>query len=319
MSPSDKPIVFMGTPEFAAVTLRALLDRAFPVRAVVTQPDRPKGRGQELAMPPVKVLAEEYGVPVVQPEKIRTPEFEAWLRDQAPHYVVVVAYGRILPKNVLALPPGGCINGHASLLPRWRGASPIQWAIVNGDRQTGTTSMLMDEGLDTGPMLMKKAIPIGPDEDAASLHDRLAALTAGVVCETLIGLQSGRIKPEPQPAEGVTFAPILKKEDGALDWGQTAQQIHDRVRGLTPWPGAFTHLRGQYLKVLRTQLPEGDARAGEPGSVLAIDGDAALVATGQGAVRLLDVQPAGKKRMSAGDFFRGARLDGERLRTEAAV
>jgi methionyl-tRNA formyltransferase len=317
---SDKPIVFMGTPDFAAVTLRALLERAFPVRAVVTQPDRPKGRGQELAKPPVKVLAEEWGTPVVQPEKIRTPEFEAWLREQAPHFIVVVAYGRILPKNVLDLPPGGCINGHASLLPRWRGASPIQWSIVNGDTETGTTAMLMDVGLDTGPMLMKKAIPIGPDEDAASLHDRLAALTAGVVCETLLGLQAGRIKPEPQPAEGVTFAPILKKEDGALDWAQRAQQIHDRVRGLTPWPGAYTHLRGQYLKVLRTRLPEMSARAGEPGAVLDIDADAVTVATGQGTVQLLEVQAAGKKRMSAGDFFRGARLQaGERLTTGAGA
>lgn len=315
MSPSVGNIVFMGTPDFAAETLRALLAAGLPVKAVVTQPDRPKGRGQETAPPPVKLLAAAHGLPVVQPEKIRTPEFEAWLRAQAPAYVVVVAYGRILPKNILAVPPGGCVNGHASLLPRWRGASPIQWAIVNGDAETGITTMLMDEGLDTGPMLLKRAIPIGPDEDAASLHDRLAKLGGELMRETLVGLAAGAVAPAPQPAAGATYAPILKKEDGALDWAQSAARIHDRVRGLTPWPGAYTHLRGQYLKVLRTSRDAASA-GGAPGEIRAVEAGFADVATGEGAVRLLEVQPAGKKRMSAGDFFRGARLSpGERLET----
>lgn len=308
-------LVFMGTPDFAAQTLRALLDAGLPVKAVVTQPDRPKGRGQETAPPPVKVLAQARGLPVVQPEKIRTPEFEAWLRGQAPDYVVVVAYGRILPKNILAVPAGGCVNGHASLLPRWRGASPIQWSIVNGDAETGITTMLMDEGLDTGPMLLARAIPIGPDEDAASLHDRLAKLGGELMCETLTGLAAGSVTPRPQPAEGATYAPILKKEDGAVDWAQSAARIHDRVRGLTPWPGAYTHLRGQYLKLLRTSRA-APGRGGAPGEVLAVGADFAEVAAGAGALRLLEVQPAGKKRMNAGDFFRGARLAaGERLET----
>lgn len=305
----------MGTPDFAAETLRALLDAGLPVKAVVTQPDRPKGRGQETAPPPVKVLAEAHGLPVVQPEKIRTPEFETWLRAQAPDYVVVVAYGRILPKNILAVPPGGCVNGHASLLPRWRGASPIQWAIVNGDAETGITTMLMDEGLDTGPMLLRRAIPIGPDEDAASLHDRLAKLGGELMRDTLIGLAAGTVTPMPQPATGATYAPILKKEDGAVDWSQSAARIHDRVRGLTPWPGAYTHLRGQYLKVLRTVRADADT-GGVPGEVRVVGPDYADVATGAGALRVLAVQPAGKKRMSAGDYFRGVRLAaGERLET----
>jgi methionyl-tRNA formyltransferase len=315
MPDESKPIVFMGTPEFAAVTLQALLDRNFPVRAVVTQPDRPKGRGQELAKPPVKVLAEAHRIPVVQPEKIRTAEFETWLREQNPYFLVVVAYGRILPKNILELPPGGCINGHASLLPRWRGASPIQWSIVNGDRETGITTMMMDEGLDTGPMLLKRALPIGADEDAASLHDRLAALGGELMCETLERLTSGAVQPTPQPADGVTFAPILKKEDGAVAWDRPAQEIHDLVRGLTPWPGAYTHFRGQYLKIIRTRMPSLQ-KDGAPGEVIDVAGPTALVSAGEGAVELHEVQPAGKKRMSAGDFFRGARLQpGERLGT----
>lgn len=305
MSAAD--IVFMGTPDFAAETLRALLAAGERVTAVVTQPDRPKGRGQAPAPPPVKVLAEAHGIPVAQPEKIRTPDFEAWLRAAAPAYVVVVAYGRILPANVLAVPPGGCVNGHASLLPRWRGASPIQWAIVNGDAETGITTMLMDEGLDTGPMLLRRAIPIGPDEDAASLHDRLAALGGALMVETLRGLRAGTLRPTPQPAEGATYAPILKKEDGAVDWRRPAARIHDQVRGLTPWPGAYTHLRGQYLKLLETARVDA-AAAGEPGAIAAVGADYADVVTGEGVLRLRAVQPAGKKRMRAGDFFRGARL-----------
>ncbi len=305
MPDDSNRIVFMGTPDFAAASLRRLLDAGYPVAAVVTQPDRPRGRGQEVAKPPVKELAEAHGIPVVQPEKIRTPEFEAWLRAQQARWAVVVAYGRILPANVLAVPPGGCINVHASLLPRWRGASPIQWAIVNGDRETGVTTMLMDEGLDTGPMLVRRALAIGPDEDAASLHDRLAALGGDVLLETLRGLADGSVRPEPQPAEGATYAPILKKEDGAIDWSAPAERIHDRVRGLTPWPGAFSHAGGQYVKILRTAVLSGTAA---PGAVAAVQADGVDVGTGEGLLRLIEVQPAGKRRMGAGEFARGLRL-----------
>jgi methionyl-tRNA formyltransferase len=311
----------MGTPEFAAVSLRTLLDAGHNVVAVVTQPDRPRGRGKALGAPPVKELAVERGIPVVQPEKIRTPEFEAWLRDSGAHYAIVVAYGRILPPNILALPPGGCINVHASLLPRWRGASPIQWSIVQGDAETGVTTMLMDAGLDTGPMLAQRTIPIGPDEDAASLQERLAVLGGEVLLDTLDGLADGRITPVPQPSAGVTYAPLLDKERGAIDWSASAQAIHNQVRGLFPWPGAYTHLDGLYLKVLRTQLlppvaggpaheeteeaTVGDAE--QTGQIINISKDGADVATGTGILRLLEVQPAGKRRMDAGEFFRNLR------------
>ena len=294
----------MGTPEFAAETLRVLIARGFPVKAVVTQPDRPKGRGQAPAEPAVKVLAREHGIPVVQPEKIRTPEFEAWFREQRAQFAVVVAYGRILPPNILAVPPGGCINGHASLLPRWRGASPIQWSIVNGDTETGVTTMLMDEGLDTGPMLLQRRIDIGPDEDAASLHDRLAALGGDLMADTLEALAGGRLIRTPQPDEGVTHAPILKKSDGVVDWTQTAAQIHNRVRGLTPWPGAFTNLAGQYVKILRTAVREGK---GAPGEIIVTDGGVG-VGTGGGLIHLVEVQPEGKRRMPALDWIHGLRL-----------
>ncbi len=308
------PIVFMGTPDFAAASLKALLDAGVPVTAVVTQPDRPRGRGQAMAKPPVKELAEAHGIPVHQPEKVRTPEFEAWLRQQNPAYAVVVAYGRILPPNILAVPKGGCINVHASLLPRWRGASPIQWCIVNGDTETGVTTMLMDEGLDTGPMLVKRALPIGPDENAQSLHDRLATLGGSVLIETLRGLADGSVKPTPQPEEGATYAPLLKKDFGAIEWKESALTIHNRIRGLSPWPGAYTEFDGKYLKVLASSLGEAAGEKGEPGELLSVRGEMAEVATSEGTLRIVAVQPAGKKRMSAGDFFRGARAEpGQRL------
>lgn len=313
MSSAKQPILFMGTPEFAASSLRALLAAGFPVRAVATQPDRPKGRGRTLTAPPVKRVAEEAGIPVHQPAKIRTPEFTAWLQELGVEYIVVVAYGRILPPEVLAVPPGGCINVHASLLPRWRGASPIQWAIVNGDTETGITTMLMDEGLDTGPMLLQRTVPIGQEESAADLHDRLAQVGGEVLCETLERLGEGGLTSQPQPEQGATYAPLLEKTFGAVDWTLPARRIHDLVRGLYPWPGAYTHAGETYLKLLRSSLVEG---AGQSGQVLQVQGDSVDVGTGDGVLRLLEVQPAGKPRMAAAAYFRGARITvGEQLET----
>lgn len=309
-------IIFLGTPEFAAASLRALLMAQANVVGVVTQPDRPKGRGQAKAEPAVKQLARAHALPVWQPERIRTPEFERLVRDLMPSFIVVVAFGRILPANILAIPPQGCINVHASLLPRWRGAAPIQWAIAAGDRETGVTTMLMDEGLDTGPILLQRATPIGFEETAVELHDRLAQMGAELLVETLTGILANTVHPRPQPETGATYARPLKKEDGAIDWSLPASVIHNRVRGFTPWPGAYTHFRGQYLKVLRT-LPEGGQA--EQGSI-EIEGATALIGTGEGRLRLLQVQPAGRAVMTAGDFFRGTRLQPqERLVTEWPV
>lgn len=299
--------VFMGTPEFAVDTLQGLIDAGLDLVGVYCQPDRPKGRGQTLAAPPVKELALKYNIPVYQPLKLRAPEAVEELRALAPDLIVVVAFGQILPKSVLDIPRFGCINVHASLLPKYRGAAPINKAILDGANETGITTMLMDVGLDTGPMLVKRSLAIGPDETAGELHDRMARLGRETMEETLRLLLLGELRPEAQDDSQHTYAPMLKKEDGLIDWSQSAQAIHNRVRGLDPWPGAYTLLKGEPLKLFVTSVETGNAGAA-PGTLLEPARDAVRIACGDGVLRVGALQLPGKKRLAAADFLRGAAL-----------
>jgi len=298
-------IVFMGTPQFACPTLQMLLDRKENVVAVVTQPDRPKGRGQQLQQPPVKELAASCGIPVLQPQKVRVPEAVEEIRAFAPDLIVVVAFGQILPKALLDIPRLGCINVHASLLPRYRGAAPLNWCLINGETETGVTTMLMDVGLDTGDMLVKRAIPILPDEDAGSLHDRLAILGATAMAETLDLLAAGRLAPQKQDDSLSCYAPMLKKELGQIDWQKNPAEIRNLVRGITPWPGAYTRLDGRLLKLFTAHTAAGE---GIPGTVLRADGSGLEIACHGGSIVFTDLQLEGKKRMSAADFLAGYRV-----------
>ena len=299
-------IVFMGTPGFACPTLQTLVDRGERVVGVVTQPDRPKGRGQQLQPPPVKVLAERHGIPILQPLKLRVPEAIEEIRVMAPDLIVVVAFGQILPQSLLDIPPRGCINVHASLLPRYRGAAPLNWCIINGETETGVTTMLMNAGLDTGDMLVKRATPIGPDEDAASLHDRLAVLGAATLAETLDLLVAGRLVPEKQNDALTCYAPLLKKEHGRIDWAREPAAIRNLVRGLTPWPGAYSSLGGKLLKISRVACGVG---SGTPGTLLRVGRDGIEVACRGGSVLIQELQLEGKRRMAAGEFLAGHPLE----------
>jgi methionyl-tRNA formyltransferase len=292
----------MGSPDFALPTLRALAQN-YNVVGVVTQPDRASGRGRELKAPPVKTLALELSIPVMQPEKLRLPEAMEQLRAWSPELIVVAAFGQILKKDVLDLPRFGCINVHASLLPRWRGAAPINAAILHGDAETGVTIMKMDPGLDTGPMLSQRPIRLTPEDTAGSVFEKLSAIGADLLIETLPDYLSGKLKPIPQPEEGVTYAPMLKKEEGQLDFGQDVHELERRVRAFNPWPGAFMDFDGTLLKVHRARVEEGDAAAGQR---LIIRDQPAVVARG-GILVLEEVQPAGKKSMSGRSFLAGAR------------
>ena len=299
-------IVFMGTPEFACPTLRTLIERGEQVVAVVTQPDRPKGRGQQTLPPPVKLLAQLHGIPVLQPVKVRHPDAIEEIRALKPDLIVVIAFGQILPKALLEIPGKGCINVHASLLPRYRGAAPLNWCIINGERETGVTTMLMDVGLDTGDMLLKRSTPIDPDEDTLSLHDRLSRIGAELLAETIDLAAQGRLAPEKQDDALTCYAPMLKKEDGLIDWGKDAPGIKNLVRGMTPWPGAYSYLDDKLLKVYRVQSASG---TGAPGEVLAAGRDGIEVACGEGSVIIHELQLEGKKRLPAAEFLAGCKLE----------
>ena len=298
-------IVFMGTPEFACPTLQKLIDRGEQVAAAVTQPDRPRGRGQQTLPPPVKVLAERHAIPVLQPAKVRHPEVIEEIRAYAPDLIVVVAFGQILPKSLLDIPRHGCINVHASLLPRYRGAAPINWCIINGETEAGVTTMQMDVGLDTGDMLLKKVTPIDPDEDAQSLHDRLSLIGAEALGETLDLLADGKLIPEKQDESLTCYAPLLKKEDGLILWDAEPRAIRNRIRGMTPWPGAFTHFNGKTLKIFRARTAFG---TGRPGTVITADRNGIEVACRGGSLLIDELQLEGKKRLTAADFLAGCRI-----------
>ena len=302
-------VVFFGTPEIARGPLAALAKSNFAkVIAVVSQPDRPSGRDLKLLPTPVKALAMELGIPVLQPERARNPEFLEQLRALKPDVVVVMAYGQILPKALLEIPPHGCVNIHTSILPKYRGAAPIQWAILNGDAETGVTLMKMDEGMDTGPIIAIERTPIADSDNAQTVHDRLGELGARLLVEKLPAYLDGSLKPTPQP-EGATHARKITKEDGRLDWKEPARALWNRVRGLTPWPGTYTTVQGEpkpyLLKIWKADVVEG---AGEPGQVLAAGKDGIVVGTGQGALRLLEVQREGGKRLAVRDFLAGTQL-----------
>ena len=297
-------IVFMGSPDFALPLLSALA-RSYQVVGVVTQPDRASGRGRELKSPPVKTLALELNIPIMQPEKLRLPEPMEQLRAWAPDLIVVAAFGQILKKDVLDLPRYGCINVHASLLPRWRGAAPINAAILAGDEETGVTIMQMDVGLDTGPMLAKKSIRINPDHTAGSVLQALSTLGADLLLETLPEYISGKLTAQPQPAEGATYAPMLKKEDGLLDFTYSAIELERRVRAMNPWPGAWFEWNGNPLKVMRASTVSVENRLVN-GSRFTVEGRPA-VQSAEGALVLEEIQPAGRKIMSGKSFLAGAR------------
>jgi methionyl-tRNA formyltransferase len=295
-------VVFMGSPEFSLPSLRAL-GKHYEVVGVVTQPDRASGRGRELKMPPVKSLALELGLPVIQPEKLRVPETMEQLRGWAPDLIVVAAFGQILRKDVLELPPHGCLNVHASLLPRWRGAAPINAAILAGDEETGVTIMKMDVGLDTGPMLEQKTIRLTREDTAGSVTRSLSTLGAELLIETLPRWLAGELQPQPQDDTRATYAPLLKKEEGKLDFTRDANELERLIRAYNPWPGAFMDYGDVILKVHRAHVEQGNARAGER----LILRNQPAVGAGSGILVLDELQPSGKKSMSGRSFLSGAR------------
>ncbi len=301
--PGSLNLVFCGTPGFAVPTLKALVEAGFSIRLVVTQPDRPKGRGMELAPSPVKHEALRLGLQISQPDKIKNnEEFRAQLAGVAPDAIIVVGYGRIIPQWMLDLPPLGNLNLHASLLPRYRGAAPIQWAIARGESVTGVTTMQINSGLDTGDILLQKEIPIAPNDTAVTLAPPMAAIGADLMVATLRGLQAGTIHPRPQDNARATLAPILKKEDGRIDFQLTAQEIFNRLRGFQPWPGAYTSFRGKNLHIWSAQPVKRSLATGE----IVVESGRLIVGCGSAsALELLEVQLEGKKRMPAADFIHG--------------
>jgi methionyl-tRNA formyltransferase len=300
-------IIFMGTPEIACESLQALIrSGCFQIPAVVCQPDQPKGRGLQVQAPPVKDLALREKITVLQPESVRDENFVQELGRLRPDLIVVTAYGQILPKAILDLPPHGCLNLHTSLLPRYRGAAPIQWALLNGDAETGVTLMKMDAGMDTGGILVQEKTAIRPADTAQTVHDRLGRMGAELLVKTIPEYVAGHVQPRPQPAAEASYAPKIRKQDGQIDWKQSAEAIWNRVRAMVPWPGAFTFLpAGPRPQLLKIWAAEVAVQPGEPGQVLCADKSGILVGCGSGALRLCSVQREGARRMSAGEFLTG--------------
>ncbi len=300
-------ILFMGTPDFALASLKALCEAGENVIGVVTQTDKPKGRGYELTPPPVKVYAAERGLPVYQPRSLRTEEFDALLHEIDPDMIIVVAFGKILPENVINYPRHGCINVHGSLLPKYRGAAPMQRAIIEGERVTGITTMYMDAGLDTGDMILKREVAIGEDDDFEDIHDALAECGASLLLETVNAIRDGSAPREKQNDSEMTYAAKIEKTDCLIDFSKSAAEVHNLIRGLSPIPLSFTHTPdGKLLKILKSRISHMESDA-EPGSVIALDG-VITVKCGEGALELLRVLPEGKGRMDSADFIRGRRI-----------
>ncbi len=298
-------LVFMGTPDFASASLEALLRSNDSVVGIVTQPDRPKGRGQTLTPSPVKLLAQQVQIPLLQPLKMKDPEFLHALAGWKPDMIAVAAFGRILPPVILTLPPLGCINVHGSLLPKYRGAAPIQWAIINGETETGITTMLMDEGMDTGAILLQEAISITAHETSGTLAPQLAELGGKLLVETITRLKAGTLVPQPQDSSRATLAPLLKKEDGVIDWTLPAMVLANRVRGLSPWPGAYTTVSGSdSWRIWRALALPGPVTT-PPGVIVAITREAIHVATGDGVLAVMELQPANNRRMAVSQYLAG--------------
>jgi len=306
-------IVFMGTPEVAAASLVELLKGPNPVVGVVTQPDRPAGRGQKQLASPVRRVAEKRHLPLLAPEKIRDPAFLEALKRWEPEVIAVVAYGRILPRAILELAPHGCINVHYSLLPKYRGAAPVAWTIIQGEQKSGVTTIRLVEKMDAGPIFLQQEIAVVPDETTASLEAKLTPVGARLLLETIRRLEEGSATPTPQREEEATYAPMLKKEDGEILWSDPAALLERRVRGFYPWPSAYTILRARILKIHRARVIAMEPEAG-PGEVVKADRDGLWVATGQGVLSLEEIQMENRKRLAAAEFLKGARIEkGERL------
>lgn len=312
-------IVFMGTPDFAAGALKSLIEAGHEITAVVTQPDKAKGRSKELLPPPVKVCAMQHGIPVMQPKRIKVPEAVAELKTYPADVYIVAAFGQILSQEILDIPKFGCLNIHASLLPKYRGTSPIQHVILDGEEKTGVTIMQMDAGIDTGDMLYKKEIPIAPDDNYESLHDKLMVLGGEAIVEALALLEQGKLSPEKQDDALSCYTSMIDKSMGAIDFSRTAEEIDRLIRGLTPWPSAYTSYKGKQLKIWKAVpvLTEGQALeekspdckvSGRPGEILKVEKDAVIVAAGKGALKIYELQLEGKKRMTAHDFLLGVKM-----------
>jgi len=307
----DRPpfrIIFMGTPEFAVPTLEALIQGPDEIVAVVTQPDRPKGRSKELVPPPVKLLAEKYGINVYQPQQIRSPEFHTTLKSYDPDLIVVAAYGKILPEAIIELPRHGCINVHGSLLPRHRGAAPIQWAIIKGDTEVGVTIMQMDKGMDTGDILVKAAITPEPDETSGSLFPKIARLGSHTLMDTLDMLAQGGMAMIGQDDKEASSAPMLRKNDGLIDWTKSGRAIHCLIRGLDPWPTAFSFSEGKKFQFFRPEVVHQSSTR-RPGTLLRADSEGLLIATGDACLLIKDIKMEGKRRMAVADFLNGWPLE----------
>ena len=302
-------VIFMGTPDFAVGTLEALVKSEHEVVAVVTQPDKPKGRGKAMQPTPVKEVAVRENIPVLQPRKVRDPEVVEELRTFDADVIVVVAFGQLIPKSILTLTKYGCINVHGSLLPKYRGAAPIQWAVIDGEKESGITTMQMDEGLDTGDMLLKKVIPLEKEETGGSLFDKLSVAGAELLLETLDALEKGTVTPEKQSKESPTaYAKMLTKEMGAIDWKKDAVSVERLIRGLNPWPSAYTHIHGKTLKIWRAEVTDGDGTKA-PGTVLSGGKGELLIQTGKDALKITELQLEGKKRMDTAAFLRGYTIE----------
>ncbi len=297
-------IIFFGTPDFAVPSLKALIEEGEDIVLVVTQPDRVKGRGHALSSPPVKELALSHGIGVAQPEKIRDQEFYRELARYSPEFIIVVAYGKVLPKEILDIPAKGCVNVHASLLPKYRGAAPVQWSLIRGESTTGVATMLMDEGLDTGAILLQSSLEISENDDSATLSQKLSVLGARTLIDTLRGMRTRFVKPIPQQGEA-TYAPPLRKEDGRIDWQKDAENLASFIRGMNPWPSAFCSLGNERLKITRAKAIDG---SGEPGRIEKASSGTLLVGTAKGLLMIGELQPEGKKAMSAAAFLAGRRL-----------
>ena len=300
-------IVFMGTPDFSVPALKAIVEAGHQVTAVVTQPDKPKGRGKDVQMTPVKIQALEYGIPVYQPVKVKTPEFVEVLKKEAPDAIVVIAFGQLLSKEILDLPKYGCVNIHASLLPKYRGAAPIQWAVIDGEKETGVTTMYMNEGLDTGDIIDKVVVPIDKKETGGSLFDKLAIEGGKLILKTLIELENGTAVRTPQDDSKSNYAGMINKQLGKIDFNKSANEIERLIRGLNPWPSAYTKMDGKTLKIWDADVDDSENDSA-PGTITEVGKDFIRVATGKGSLKILELQLEGKKRMKTRDFLNGAKI-----------
>jgi methionyl-tRNA formyltransferase len=302
-------IVFMGTPDFAVPCLQTLIDNNHQVVGVITQPDRAKGRGNKLTPPPVKILAEKYELPVFQPDKVKTPEFVEKLRELAPDVIVVVAFGQILSQAILDIPPKGCINVHGSLLPKYRGAGPIQWSIINGDKTTGVTTMFMDKGVDTGDMILKREFDIDIKDTYETLHNKMSLVGAEVLIETLALIEQGKAPRTPQNHEEHTNAPMLDKNTGKVDWTKSAVEIYNLIRGTYPWPGAYSTYMEKKFKIFSSEIYQENTKNAESGKIIEIGKDYILVSCGMGFIKIMELQFENEKRMGVEAYLRGHNLE----------